>query len=1038
MKGNISEPFIKRPVLTTLVMVVFVVFGILAYRSLPVTSMPELQYPTIQVSTNYPGASPDQVSKFVSAPLERQFMLMQGIQYVSSANTYQTSTIILQFYMDVDINVAAQETEQAIQKALAELPVNLPQNPVYVKFNPSDTPIFYLVAYSPVAAPWNIYDYGYSFLGQQLGTVEGVANIQLYGYPYAVRVKADPEALAAKNISLADLANTIKTGNPQQPTGKFYGPDFSITAVCQGQLTEAKDYEPLIIKFVDGAPVRIRDVAVVEDGLQDDKQVFKWVTKDCPEGQSACVLAISKQTGYNTIKTCDGIQTLLDTLVPQLPKSIEFSVPFTLAKWIKESIQDVKFTLSIAFLLVIAVIYLYLGRVKNSLIPLVTLPITVTGTFIFMKLFGYSIDIMSLSAITLSIGFLVDDAIIVLENIVRWSQEKKLPPYEAAIKGTQQIILCVVALSLSLCAVFIPMMFLTGAVGQIFSEFAAVIVIAVFCSGFISVSLTPMLASRFISTYDESQETKVERFGKWLNHKLLSAYTPLLKIAIRYKLIVLGGGVACTIVSMILFSVLPQEFLPEEDLGVVQGFLQAPEGISPAKMGTYLDAISSMAIKNPYVESLSTLVGVPTDNQALFFLTLTGDKRPSIWTIMEQLQEEFDKTIGFQTFLKAYPLINLQLGGTAAGKANYQCVLQSFDEQALYTSTNSLLDRLKASPKLSRVSTDFQPNGPTLNINLLRDQSQSFGGITAEQTENAFMYAYGETYVSKINVPQDLYYVILEVEKKYMRDPSKLADLYLSNNLGGNNNQVSVNSLVDTEVIIQPETVNHLNSLPSVTFSFNPAPNVALSDALAEVEAISKEVLPVNVMNHLVGNTAAFEETMKEFTFLVFVAIFVVYIILGILYENFIFPFPALSAIPVALLGGILSLVICGKSLSIYALVGLIMLLGIVMKNGILIVDFALEIIDEEKLSPQDAIFKACIIRFRPIVMTTVAAMMGALPIAVGMGGSVAQGRAPLGIAVFGGLLFAQIVTLFIIPVTFIYIYQLNTWCKSRFNLFSN
>lgn len=1035
MKVNISKPFIERPVLTTLLMVVFVVFGMMAFKSLPVSSMPELQYPTIQVTTSYPGASPDQMANLVSSPLERQFMLMQGIEFVSSSNTYQSSTIILQFHMDVDINVAAQETEQAIQKALAQLPSDLPQNPVYAKFNPSDTPIFYLVAYSPVTPAWNIYEYGYNFLGQQIGTVEGVANITLYGYPYAVRVKADPEALAAKNISLAELADTIKSGNPEQPTGKFYGKDFSMTAICNGQLVEAKDYESLIIKYIDGAPVRISDVAVVVDSLQEDKQVFKWVTKEHPEGLAACVLAINRQIGYNTVTICEGIQSLLDKLTPQLPKSIQFSVPFMLSSWIEESVFDVEFTLLIAFLLVVAVIYFYLGKVKNSLIPLVTLPITVIGTFIFMKLFHYSLDIMSLSAITLAIGFLVDDAIIVLENIVRWAQEKKLTSYEAALEGSKQIILCVVAISLCLMAVFIPMMFLSGAVGQIFNEFAAVIIIAVFTSGFISVSLTPMLASRFIAFYKEEKETKIERFGKLLNQKLLNVYIPLLEKALHHKLIVIFAALASFLLSGLLFFVMPQEFLPEDDLGIVQGFIQAPEGTSPEKMQTYLEEICKIGVKHPSVASIASIVAVPTDNQAMFFLNLVERrKRSDIWSEMNQLHQDFSQVIGVQSFLKAYPLINLQLGGLTAGKSNYQCVLQSFDQDALYAGTEKLLESLQASPKLAHVATDFQPNGPSLKIDLLRDQSFAYGNINALKTENAFMYAYGETYVSRINVPQDMYYVILEVQKKYMNDPSKIANLYLSNSL---DNQVAANSLVDTKIETRPETVNHLNALPSVTFSFDPAPNVALSDALQEVESLTNKILPPNIMSHMVGNTAAFEQTMKEFVFLVFISIFVVYIILGILYENFIYPFPALSAIPVALLGGLLSLLICGEILSIYALVGLIMLLGIVMKNGILIVDFALEIIEAECLSAHEAIVKACTLRFRPIVMTTIAAMMGALPIALGVGGSISKGRAPLGIAVVGGLLFAQLVTLFIIPVTFLYIHKFNQFCKCRYSIFS-
>lgn len=1035
---NLSKPFIQRPVFTTLTMITVVVFGILAYYRLPVSSIPQLEYPTIQVNTNYPGASAERVAKQVSGPLERQFMLMQGINFVSTSNTYGNSLIILQFHLDVDINIAAQETEQAIQKALAQLPPNLPQNPVYDKFNPSDSPILIAVVYSDTINPWTIYKYGYNFLGQQIGTVEGVAQIKTYGYPYAARVRVDPEKLAARNITLSEVATAIDQGNSQQPTGKFYGKDHSIATLTEGQLYTADDYRPLIIKYVDGMPVRLQDVATVEDGIQNDKQNFRWFDKEHKEGQAACILSIYRQLGYNTVKACDDIIQLLDGLRSQIPAGIKIAIPFLLSTWIKQSVEDVEFTLIVAFLLVVIVIFLYLGRLKNSIIPLITLPITIIGTFIFMLIFNYSLDIMSLSAITLSIGFLIDDAIVVLENIVRWSQEKGLSSYEASIEGSKQIILVVVSTSLCLCAVFIPMLFLGGAIGQMFHEFSAVIIIAVAISSFISLSLTPMLCSRFLANYDHNRKTKMEIASEWLNDLLVRFYAVFLRFSLKNKYIVVIGATASVVLSVFAFLSMPMEFLPENDLGIIQGFGQAPEGTSPEKMGTYMDQISAIAMQNPDVKTLISLQSTPADNQCLMFYQLTDEKkRPDIWKVMENLGQKNRDVVGINLFTKALPLINLQLGGVMAGKASYQYVLQSLDQDKLYQGTTALVNNMRKSAKLASVSSDFQPNSPALKVDLLRDQAMTYGNITANDIENAFKYAYGETYISKINTTENMYYVIMETEKQFLTDPSKLSMLYLSNKKSPLiNTQVPIESVIDTKIVTKPETVNALNSLPSVTVAFDPAPGVPLSDAIDEMNILTKEALGSDVMTRIVGNTEAFQKASAQFISLIILSIFVIYIILGVLYENFLHPFTAISSVPVALLGGVVTLMIFGKSLSIYALVGLIMLMGIVMKNGILIIDFSLEIMEKEQKNEHEAVYKACLIRFRPIMMTTVSTIVGALPIALGIGGTVAKGRAPLGIAVVGGLIFAQIVSLFVCPITFIYVQKLSTFLTTRFAIF--
>lgn len=1034
---NLSKPFIIRPVFTTLVMVSLVVFGILSFKTLPVASIPAMEYPTILVTTNYPGASPELMATLISAPLERQFMLMQGIQFAASTNTYETSQIVLTFHLDVDINIAAQETEQAIQMALAQLPKNLPQNPTYTKFNPSDTPILYLVAYSPSVSPWTLYDYGYSFLGQQLGTVEGISEIQTYGFPYAVRVQVNPQALAAMNVSLEEVSKAIDSGNPQQPTGKFYNKISSIGINTNGQLPQAKDYENVIVKYQDGSPVYLKDVAIITDNLQNNKQQFFWSTKDYPEGVPLVFLSLYRQLGYNTVEACTKVEALIDRLAPQIPGGIMIDIPFTLSKWILEAVADVEFTLIVAFLLVVLVVYVYLGRARNSIIPLISLPITILSTFIIMRLFDYSLDIMSLSALTLSIGFLIDDAIVVLENIVRFAETEKLTPFQAAIKGSKQIVMVVVAISLCLSVVFVPMLFLQGAVGQIFHEFAAVIIIAVLFSGFISLSLTPMLSSRFLAHYDDGNLTKMEKFSAWLNDLMISTYKPMLSFAIKHKFMVLMLSSLSIIFSIILFAVMPQEFLPPDDLGAIQAFVSAKEGTSPEKMREYMKKLQLIAIQNPAVRTSAAISGNPTDAQSLFFMNLLDrSERKDIWSVMKELDKAFAAVDDVVVIQKSFPLINLQIGGAESGKAQNQFLLQSFDQKTLYDTAEKLLEALSTSSSLKNVGSDFRPNSPTLNIDLLRPQSHSFGNITASQIESALMYAYGETYISKINVPQNMYYVILEVEDKFLSGPGSTSSLYLANNNKTPNDQVAIDSVITKKMSTSPEMINHVNALTSVTISFDPAEGVALSDAIAVVQKIANDTVPETVVHQLVGNTASFQQTIKQFLKLVILSIFVIYIILGILYENFLSPITALSAIPVALLGGLLTLLVCGEIISIYALIGLIMLLGIVMKNGILIIDFALEIMEEKKVSATEAAFEACVLRFRPILMTTIAAMMGALPIALGIGGTIAEGRAPLGIAVVGGLIFAQAVTLFLTPVVFIYIQQLHTHFTTHYHLF--
>ncbi|MCH9613991.1 MAG: Multidrug resistance protein MdtB [Chlamydiia bacterium] len=1030
---NLSEPFIRRPVLTCLAMLAMVSFGIMGYSQLSVASIPTIEYPTLQVNTTYPGASAQEIARLVTGPLERQLMLVQGVSFVSSQNTYENSNIAVAFHLDVDINVAATDVQEAINTALAQMPKDLPTNPQYIKSNPSDTPILFIGITSKTMPAGKLYDYGYTAIGQQLTTIEGVANIQTFGFPWAVRVQVDPQAIAAKNITLPDVAATLVDGNPDQPTGRFYGRDQSITILTEGQIYEPEGYGNLILKYEDNGPVRISDVGISFNSLENNKQSFEWVEKD--SRTPICFLAVYKQLGYNTVEICEGIFGLVDRLKGQLPDSVDLLIPFNQATVILEAVADVKFTLIVAFILVVLVIFFYLGKFRNSLIPLITLPITLTGSFCLMYINNYSIDIMSMSAFTLAIGFLVDDAIVVLENIVRWIQEGS-KPYDGAIKGSNQISITVFSISLCLAAVFLPMFFLQGVIGRIFHEFAAVIIISVLISGFISLTLTPMLCSRFIPPYAQTNHPFIERMSIKMNEKLVNIYKPILSFCIHHKPFTLLVAIASIIASVFMIKAIPKSFLPPDDLGIIQCFGVADEGTSPEKMKRILDEVSDIVMKSPYVKDMARINSYPTDNQAMFFINLVDpDKRPFIMDLIPGFEKDIKEVIDLQAFLKPFPLINLQIGEQTSGKANNQFLMQSFNEELLYESAAKLTAAMQSNDNFAQVSNDMQNSAPLEKVTILRDQAHVYEGLDAAKIENALQYAYGETYVTKMNEPANMYYAILETLPEFYNSPQEMNKVYLGTD--GDSN-VMLRSVIDKTPITGPLVINHVNSLPAVTISFNQAPGVPLGTAVTELNQLSDQLVPKSIGGGLAGNTKAFQETINQLSVLLILAIFVIYLILGMLYENFLHPLTAISTIPVAAFGGVLTLMLLGESLSVYAFIGLIMLFGIVLKNGIILIDFALEELEKPEMEHPEAIYNACVVRFRPILMTTLAAMMGAVPIALGVGGSVAKGRAPLGMVVVGGLIFSQAVTLFVTPVVFIYLTNFQHWIQRKTHFFDH
>jgi len=1043
---HFSKSFIERPVATLLIMLTLVTFGAYALFNLPVAVLPNTKANTISVSCNYPGASPEQVANLVSSPLETQFLSIQGIQSVNSSSTYGNSSILLQFHPSIDINDAATNTQQAISQVQGQLP-RLPSLPSYTKVNPSDTPVMYIVIYSDTQSQSSIYDYANNIVARQLGTIDGVANVQVYGNAFAVRVHVDPEALAAKGITLADVTNAINQNNPVQPTGKFYGPNFTIITTADGQLFKAPEYNNMIIKINNDNIVRLSDVGRAFESVQNDQQNIQWFNSGDPHGKEAVFLAIFKQNAFNTVTVCTDLENKMQKLVRTMPRSMKYDICFSEKNYVVDSVKDIELTLYIAFLLVVIVVFLYLGKIRNSIIPLITLPITITGTFIMMFFLGYNIDVMSLSAITLATGFLVDDAIIVLENIVRHGEEGE-KPYKAALNGSKEIFTAIVSISSCLCAVFIPMVYIPGLMGQLFSEMAGVMIAAILFSGFISVTLTPVLCSRFIPPYDPNQKSRVEELSIAFNEFFRKLYVPVLSWSLKHKKSVLGIALLFLTASITIAVGTPKEFIPETPINAILGFVIAEETASPEKTEVFLAEIGKIALTNPYVTGLCTVSDSPSDNMGLVFIILNSSKgNLPFKKILKDLHSKSLNIIGCKVLFKPLPLINMQTGSTSASRASYQYVVASQNEADMQAKAQQLIAALKKEPEFTTVNSDLSVGSPVFNMLIDRERARAYGNITPLNFENNLALAYGQTYVSTIYRPNSVNYVILELKNKFKETPDKMDRLFLGpqvplanvspweNIFSTTDTTQAVNStsIFEGKLSTKPNMVNHYNSLPSSTISFNIAEGYTISQALQKIEQISPQIFEGKAIGFTTGATSEFQKAMLQLFFLTGLAIFAIYIILGILYENFLHPITPLSAVPLAAFGGLFTLWILGLKLSIYAMIGIIMLMGIVMKNGILIVDFALEELEKNPQSTsEEAITKASMLRFRPILMTTFAAMMGAVPVALGIGGEIALTRAPLGIAIVGGLFFAQITSLLVGPVVFVYVYEITKKITSK------
>lgn len=1012
---NISGPFINRPVMTTLVMLALAFFGVLSYQALPVSDMPDVDYPTIEVSVSYPGADPQTIANNVVVPLERQFTSIQGIQTISSTSYTGSASIVLQFVLDRSVDLAAPDVQSAINAASAQLPQDLPYAPTYSKVNPTSTPILIFVITSPDMSLGDLYNYGDVVLGQRLSILEGVSQVQTYGSPYAVRLRVDPQKMLARGIGINDVANAIKAANVYLPTGTLYGFSREFTVDIQGQLFSADVYDPIIIKNDNGSITRFRDIGKAIDSIQDDKMYFSYF-----EGEQASpmvAIAMRKQPGANTLQVIQEVNDLLPQLEAELPGSVQLVRMYDQSDYIWESVHDVQFTLCVALILVVLVIFFYLGKVRDTIIPVFAIPMSVLATFIIMLKLGFTIDILSLLAITLAIGFLVDDAIVVLENIVRHVEHGE-SPLQAALNGSKQIGFTILSMTLCLCTVFIPLIFMGGIIGRILHEFAMTIVISVAISGIVSLTLTPLLCSRFIPVHVEGRKKNfVERFSEAFNQKILDIYGPTLEWSLSHKKTILGVGALSLGLSLLLLAKLPKDFLPPDDLGLVEAYVQTVDGTSPFILGDYMEQLAKIAVNDPNVTKVAAVGGYPQDNEGILYIHLKPlqDRLP-LAGVLKSLRPKMNSIPGVQTFLKPLPLINLQVGAVDS-KAAYQFTVQSLSSDDLYEYAPKFEAALKKLGTIKDVVSDLDITQPQLNVEILRDRASIYN-ITAYDIENLFSLAYAGTNLSPINMPDNQYYAIMETFPKFYSEPAQVKQLWLRSST---NKMVPLSSVTRISESVGPLTVNHINTLPSATISFNLG-EAALETALKDVQNTAEQVLPPTVFGSVQGAANIFQASFANLQYLLIITIFIIYVILGILYENFYPPITVMSTLPPAALGGLLSLFLFGETLSLYAFVGLIMLLGIVLKNGIIMIDFANESRIHEGKSIHDAIHHACMVRCRPILMTTFAALMGAVPIALGIGGMTAQSRRPLGIVIVGGLIVSQILTLYLTPVIYTYV----------------
>jgi HAE1 family hydrophobic/amphiphilic exporter-1 len=1069
---NISEGFIKRPIATSLLMAAIALFGLVAYRSLPVSDLPNVDFPTLLVTAQLPGASPETMGASVATPLENQFSMIAGLESMTSVNSLGSTLVTLEFDLNRSLDGASIDVQSAITQASRLLPQGMPTPPTFTKVNPADQPVLYLVITSTTLPPWTLDEYAQTRIAQRISMVNGVAQVQVLGsQKYAVHVQLDPHALASRQIGINEVETQLRNWNSNVPSGTLVGPHKSFTLQATGQLMNAEQYKDMIVSYRNGAPVRLRELGAVIDGVEDQRTASWYYTRD--DERRGITLGIQRQPGTNTIAVADAVKALLPQFQMELPTSVHMDVLYDRSDTIRESYSDVQITMALTLALVIMVIFVFLRNVWATVIPSLALPFSIIGTFAVMYMLGYSLDNLSMMALILSVGFVVDDAIVMLENIYR-HVEMGEDPLTASLVGSREIGFTIVSMTLSLAAVFIPVLFMGGVLGRLFREFSVTICVAILISGVVSVTLTPMLCSRFLKKPKHAHNADEQGGHAAPGHEggsrfavaterafasLLASYDRTLQIVLRHRGATMAASIVLLVLTGALFVYVPKGFIPDQDTDQLAVTTEAAQGTSYDKLVEYQGEVANIIRNDPNVEALvstiggsaSNTLGGPNLGQIVVHLKPRSERKELANQIIEKLRPQLATVVGMHTFVQNPPTIRI---GGQVSKSLYQYSMQSPDREALYAASRTLMKALADVEGLADLTSDLQVTSPQVNVEIDRDKAAALG-ITANAIENAFYDAYGPRWVSTIYAPVNEYKVLLELAEKYQSDPAALSLLYFkatpapgtaaainaaaaagnggagANGPGGSAGiVVPLDTLARATQVIGPQTVNHYGQLPAVTISFGLAPGASLGDVLSRVRTVATATLPEGVSGQFQGAAKAFQNSLSNLAVLLVIAIMVVYIVLGILYESYIHPLTILSGLPSAGFGALLTLVLFGMDLNIYAFVGMIMLIGIVEKNAIMQIDFALDA-ERQGSTPEQAIYQGCLIRFRPIMMTTMAALLGAVPIALGYGAG-GEARQPLGLVVVGGLLFSQLVTLYLTPVFYTYMAQVQAWLKSR------
>jgi HAE1 family hydrophobic/amphiphilic exporter-1 len=1022
---NLSEPFIERPIATSLLMAAIALFGTVAYRALPVSDLPNVDFPTLQVTASLPGASPETMASAVATPLENQFSTIAGLVAMTSVNSLGSAQITLEFDLNRSLDGAAVDTQAAITQASKLLPNNMPTPPTFTKVNPADQPIIFVALTSRMVPLYKLDEYAETRLAQRISTISGVAQVQVLGQQkYAVHVQMDPHAMASHQVGINEVETALQNWNVNLPTGQITGPQRSFTLQASGQLVSADEYKTLIVAYRNGNPVRLNELGLINDSVEDDKTA-SWYYDGKNDGERAIVLGIQRQPGTNTIEVTDNIKKLLPTFKGELPPSVDMSILYDRSDTIRESYNDVEFTMLLTLGLVITVIFVFLRNVSATVIPSLALPFSIIGTFSVMYLLHYSLDNLSMMALILSVGFVVDDAIVMLENIFRHMEMGK-KPLAASLVGSREIGFTIVSMTLSLAAVFIPVLFMAGILGRLFREFAVTICAAILISGVVSITLTPMLCSRFLRAPEHSQKSWFYRVTERFFEGMLHIYDSTLKVVLRYRLTTMAAGLAVLAGTVYMFIHIPKGFIPDQDTDQLSVITEAAQGTSFYEMAEYQKMVAEIVRQNPNVAALMSTVGGagastlggPNYGEMVVRLKPRNQRKELVNEIIDELRPKVAGLPGMKVYLQNPPTI--QIGGQVT-KSLYQISLVSTNKPELYATSEKLMAAMAGIQGIQDLTTDLAITSPQVRVNIDRDKAASLQ-VNANNVEGAFYDAFGPKWVSTIYAAINEYKVLLELEPKFQADPHSLSLLYFKSTSG---QFIPLETLATISQEAGPQSINHFGMLPAVTLSYNIKPGYSLGDVVNQVQTIADENVPASVTFSFQGAAKAFESSLGNLALLLVVAILVVYIVLGILYESYIHPITILSGLPSAGFGALITLFLFHMDLNIYAFVGLIMLIGIVEKNAIMQIDFALDAERNQGLPPLKAIYEGCLIRFRPIMMTTMAALLGAVPIALGYGAG-GEARQPLGLVVVGGLIFSQLVTLYLTPVVYTYMASLQ------------